>query len=114
MMGDTPERCAEALAEAGADIIGANCGVGIDAYVEICKRLRAATDRPLWIKPNAGMPELEDGRPVYRTTAEEFAKFLPALASAGAAYVGGCCGTTPAFIRALVRVRAETEQCASS
>jgi methionine synthase I (cobalamin-dependent) len=105
MMGDTPERAASILAEAGADIIGANCGLGIEAYVRICERLRAATDRPVWIKPNAGLPELVDGRPVYRTAPEEFAAFLPALAAAGAAYLGGCCGTTPEFIRALGKAR---------
>jgi 5-methyltetrahydrofolate--homocysteine methyltransferase len=114
MMGDTPEKCAETLAGAGADIIGANCGHGVELYVRICERLRAATELPLWIKPNAGMPELEDGRPVYRTTPEEFAGFLPVLLSSGAAYVGGCCGTTPEFISALVKSRAEMQQCASS
>jgi methionine synthase I (cobalamin-dependent) len=105
MMGDTPESAASALAENGADVIGANCGLGVEGYVRIAERLRAAADRPIWIKPNAGLPELVDGSPVYRTAPEEFASFLPALAAAGAAYAGGCCGTTPAFIRALVKAR---------
>lgn len=101
MMGVTPERAAQALAEAGADIIGANCGVGIAAYVEIARRLRAAAGKPVWIKANAGMPELIDGRPVYKMTAEEFAGYAPALKEAGAGFIGGCCGTSPDFIRAL-------------
>ena len=99
MMGVTPEQAAEALTEAGADVIGANCGQGIDGYIEICRRLRAATDRPLWIKPNAGLPELVEGRPVYRTAPEEFAAKTVDLLEAGAHFVGGCCGTTPEFIR---------------
>ena len=101
MSGVRPEEAARALTEAGADVIGANCGHGIEGFVAICRRLRAATDRPLWIKPNAGLPELADGRAVYRTTPGEFAGFVPALVEAGAGFVGGCCGTGPEFIRAL-------------
>jgi methionine synthase I (cobalamin-dependent) len=101
MMGATPERSAETLAEAGVDIIGANCGCGIAGYVEICRRLRAAAGRPVWIKANAGLPELVDGRPVYRMTAAEFASYVPALKEAGAGFMGGCCGTSPDFIRAM-------------
>jgi methionine synthase I (cobalamin-dependent) len=99
--GVTPEQAAAELAIAGADVIGANCGVGIAAYVPICRRLRAATERPLWIKPNAGLPELVEGRIVYRTTPEEFAGHAPALVEAGATFIGGCCGTNPSYIRAL-------------
>jgi len=101
MMGVTPEQAARELTAAGADVIGANCGQGIAGYIEICRRLRAATDLPLWIKPNAGLPELVDGRAVYRTTPEEFAAHVPALLDAGASFVGGCCGTSPAFLRAV-------------
>lgn len=111
MMGQTPEQAAPALENAGADVIGANCGVGMDAYVRVCERLRAATDRPVWIKANAGLPELIDGQAVYRSTPEEFASYLPGLRQAGAAYVGGCCGTTPDFIRALVRARSRGFAC---
>jgi len=101
MMGVTPEQAAAELSEAGADIIGANCGIGIERYVQVCQRLRAATNRPLWMKPNAGLPRLVAGRPVYDTTPEQFAGVAPALVDAGAAFVGGCCGTNPDFIRAL-------------
>lgn len=104
MMGATPEQAAEALAAAGADVIGANCGSGIAGYVPICRRLRAATRLPVWIKPNAGLPELTGGQVVYRTAPEEFARHIPDLVEAGASYIGGCCGTTPEFIRAARRV----------
>jgi methionine synthase I (cobalamin-dependent) len=111
MMGQTPEQAAAALTAAGADVIGANCGAGMEAYVRVCERLRAAVGSPVWIKPNAGLPELVDGQPVYRTTPEEFAARLPALERAGAGYVGGCCGATPEFIRALVEARSRGFAC---
>lgn len=103
MMGATPEQAAAELTRAGADAVGANCGVGIESYVPICRRLKAATDRPVWIKANAGLPELVEGRTVWRMTPEAFASFLPQLVEAGASFIGGCCGTSPAFIRALER-----------
>ena len=101
MTGVTPEQAAAELAAAGADVIGANCGLGIVGYVPICQRLHAATDRPIWIKPNAGLPEMVEGRVVYQTTPQEFAASVPALLEAGASFVGGCCGTAPEFIRAV-------------
>lgn len=104
MMGTTPEEAAVALAAAGADGIGANCGRGIEGYIPICRRLRAATRLPVWIKANAGLPELTGGRVVYRTTPEEFAARVPELIAAGATFVGGCCGTSPTFIAATRRV----------
>ena len=101
MMGTTPEQAAETLSAAGAEVIGANCGQGIAGFVKICQRLHAATDRPIWIKPNAGLPELADGRAVYRTTPESFASHVPDLLAAGANFIGGCCGTNPDFIKAV-------------
>ncbi len=108
MMGATPEQAARELTAAGADVIGANCGQGMEGYVGICRRLRAATDRPLWITPNAGLPELQGGRAVYKTTAAEFAAGASSLLKAGATFVGGCCGTTPEFIRALEPILSES------
>jgi methionine synthase I (cobalamin-dependent) len=105
MMGATPEAVAVAMAEAGADAVGANCGVGVELAVPICQRLRAACDLPLWIKPNAGLPTLEGSGLRYGTTAEFFASHYTALRDAGAAFLGGCCGSTPEFIRALVTTR---------
>ncbi len=99
MMGNTPEQAAERLAAAGANVIGANCGCGIEGYVAIAARLRAATTLPIWIKANAGLPELVEGSVTYRMTPAEFAAHARKMQ--GVAYLGGCCGTTPAFIRAL-------------
>jgi len=101
MMGTTPEQAAEQLTAAGADCIGSNCGQGIAGFVAICRRLHAASDRPIWIKPNAGLPTVVDGKTVYTQTPEQFAAYVPELVAAGAAFLGGCCGTSPEFIRAL-------------
>jgi len=100
--------CAEVLmTEEGADAIGANCGVGIAEYVAICRRLRAATTLPVWIKANAGLPEMIEGRTEYRTGPAQFASHIPALIREGANFVGGCCGTSPEFIRAAAGALAE-------
>jgi len=103
MMGNTPEQCVQALTEAGADVVGANCGQGIAGFIGICQRLKSATDRPVWIKANAGLPTMVDGRAKYTTTAEEFASHIPTLVKAGANFIGGCCGTRPDFIAAISR-----------
>jgi len=101
MMGNTPEQVAKALTEAGADVIGANCGQGIAGFVPICKRMHAASDRPIWAKANAGLPEMVNGKTIYKNTPEEFVSFIPELLKAGASFVGGCCGTSPAFVAAI-------------
>ena len=101
MMGTTPEQAAEELIGAGADCVGSNCGQGIEGFVEICRRLHAAAGLPVWIKPNAGLPELVDGKTVYRQTPQQFAEYVAELAEAGAGFIGGCCGTTPEFIEAV-------------
>ena len=105
MMGATPEVVASAMAEAGADGVGANCGVGVEFAVPICQRLHAACDLPIWIKPNAGLPVMEGAAIHYAATAEYFASYFAALRDAGASFVGGCCGSTPEFIRALVAAK---------
>jgi methionine synthase I (cobalamin-dependent) len=101
MMGTTVEEVARALTDAGADVVGANCGRGIEGYIRIGERLRSATNRPVWIKPNAGLPEIVEGRILYRTTPDQFAAHALALRDAGVQFLGGCCGTTPDHIRAL-------------
>ena len=109
MMGATPEAVAAAMVDAGADAVGANCGVGMGYVAPICRRLRTACDLPIWIKPNAGLPKMEGPVIRYDTSPEFFASHYAALRDAGASFLGGCCGSTPDFIRALVSAR-----CASS
>lgn len=104
MTGVTPQQAAEELTRAGAHVVGANCGVGIEQSVAICQAMASATDRPIWIKPNAGIPELVDDKVVYLTDPETFASHVPKLVEAGASFIGGCCGTSPRYIAA-VRAR---------
>jgi methionine synthase I (cobalamin-dependent) len=101
MMGVTPEQAADSLSAAGADVIGANCGQGIEGYVTIGRRLVEACDLPVWIKANAGIPQVIDGEVVYETTPEQFAEYASELVDAGVSFIGGCCGTSPEFIAAL-------------
>ncbi|MBZ0256577.1 homocysteine S-methyltransferase family protein [bacterium] len=101
MMGTSPEEAAELLCNAGADAVGANCGQGIEGFIEICRRMKSACDVPIWIKANAGLPELVNGEAVYKTTPQEFAQSVGALVDAGASFIGGCCGTSPDYIRAV-------------
>ncbi len=105
LMGTRPDQAAVELEKAGADIVGANCGAGIDQMFELMKMMHSAADLPIWCKPNAGLPELVDGKTVYRETPEMMASKLRALVQAGATIIGGCCGTTPAHIRAFILER---------
>lgn len=99
MMGARAEECAAALEDAGADVIGCNCGTGMQHVLPAVVALRGATTRPLWVKPNAGMPELENGRAVWKQPPEEFAAGVAQLVGAGANIIGGCCGTGPEHIK---------------
>ncbi len=105
MMGVTPEQAAAEMQAEGADAVGANCGAGIDRFPALCARMRQACSLPVWIKANAGLPEWREGRAVYSTDPTEFAAHLRALVEAGASFVGGCCGTSPDFVRALIAAR---------
>lgn len=107
LMGNRPADCARALAAAGAVAVGANCSVGSDEMVELCAEFADASELPVVVKPNAGLPELADGRPVYRQAAGDFARDMVAVVEAGARAVGGCCGTDHTFIAALARALAD-------
>ena len=102
IMGETVEQCASALSEAGADIIGANCTLGSPDMIELTKDLRAATDRPILIQPNAGKPVTDVDVTYYQQTPGEFAQDLKQIKEAGADMVGGCCGTNPEFIQTMI------------
>ncbi len=101
MMGVTPEQAAIAVTKAGADVVGANCGQGIAGFVGICQRLRDSTDLPLWIKANAGIPQLVEDQAIYPNALESFMTHAPAVIAAGASFIGGCCGTNPEIIQRL-------------
>ncbi len=102
MMGVTPEQAAEAMIAAGADIIGTNCGNGIERMIEIVQAMRAvAPEIPILVHANAGLPKNVDGVDIFPETPQEMARQVGELIDAGANIIGGCCGTTPDHIRAM-------------
>jgi len=99
MMGVSPTEMVETIVNAGADLIGANCGNGIAGMVGIVEEIRKADAKiPILVHANAGMPVYEDGQTIFPETPEEMAGLIPKIISAGANVVGGCCGTTPEHI----------------
>ena len=99
--GTNPQSAAIILSHMGADIIGVNCSLGPEQLVPIVKTLAENCDCPISVQPNAGMPQLVDGETHFPMGPEDFGSWGPKLLAAGATYLGGCCGTTPAHIRAL-------------
>jgi len=99
MMGVAPTDMVNTIIDAGADLIGANCGSGIANMIGIVEEIRKAnTDIPILIHANAGMPVYKDGETVFPETPDEMAQLVPKIIAAGANVVGGCCGTTPEHI----------------
>ena len=103
MMGITPEGAAEQLTEAGADVVGSNCGIAIEQMIEIVAAMRSATELPILTHINAGIPKIVHGKIVYPDTPEHMAQLMPKVVEAGANIVGGCCGTSPKHVRAFVQ-----------
>lgn len=102
IMGDSAIECARQLENAGASVVGANCGDLSPAQIaDVIAAMRSATDLPLLAQPNAGKPEMLEGETVFRMEAEEFAAGISKCIEAGASMVGGCCGTTPEHIQAV-------------
>ncbi len=103
LLGDTPEKVAEALLSYGVDVLGANCSSGPAQLLRILRRMRkVAPNAHFWIKPNAGWPErLPDGRIAYPAGPDYFGEYVRFFAQEGAAMIGGCCGTSPEHIAAM-------------
>jgi 5-methyltetrahydrofolate--homocysteine methyltransferase len=101
IMGVDVPSAAAGLLEAGANLVGSNCGNGIENMVAIAREFRACSDAPMLIQSNAGLPQLVDGEVVYSETPEFMAEHAAELVKLGVQIIGGCCGTTPAHIRAL-------------
>lgn len=100
VMGITVEKAAAEAEAAGADVVGSNCGNGIENMVLIAREYHEHSKLPLIIQANAGLPELKDEKPFYPETPEFMAGKIKDLIEAGVVIVGGCCGTTPEHIRA--------------
>ena len=115
MMGDTPESAVKDMLDAGADVVGANCGNGVEKMVELAAHIRAATDGFMLVHSNAGIPTIRQGQIVYPETPDYMAAHFATMADMGVNIIGGCCGTTPDHIRALCeRLRGNGEPGAST
>jgi 5-methyltetrahydrofolate--homocysteine methyltransferase len=102
MMGDSAEKCAKGLTDAGTDVVGANCGdLDPTQMAVVVSQLRSATTLPVLAQPNAGRPKLVGNRTVFEMGPAPFAAGISKCLRAGASLVGGCCGTTPEHIRAV-------------
>ena len=101
IMGVSIPAAARGLQAAGADIVGSNCGFGIDTMIDIAREFKQHAGVPIAIQANAGLPITRNGATVYPETPDDAAAKAPELLAAGVQLVGGCCGTTPAHIRAL-------------
>lgn len=112
LYGTTPEIATVVLQELGVDAIGINCSTGPEDMLAPVKKMAEYATIPVFAKPNAGLPRLENGKTVFDTTPEEFAVCGRKLVEAGAAFVGGCCGTTPAHIKALADAVADIKALA--
>ena len=104
MMGVSPEEMIAAVKDAGADIIGANCGIGFDQMLEVVKEIKEAdSTTPVLVHANAGIPIVKNNKTVFPETPEMMSSKVKCLVDAGVNIIGGCCGTTPEHIRAFVR-----------
>lgn len=101
LMGQSLEDMLKFAEKEKIEVIGINCGVSSGEMVKIVKRFREISDMPLWIKPNAGQPVLVDGKVVYPEGIEEFVSNCMEMVKSGVKFIGGCCGTTPDYIRSL-------------
>lgn len=100
LFGTEPSAAVVVLESLGADAVGVNCSAGPDKMIPIIKEMERVSNIPLIAKPNAGLPQLQpDGTTEYNMDSEEFLKYTKELIQAGADIIGGCCGTTPEFIR---------------
>ena len=101
LYGTEPDTAMIVLQSMGADVVGINCSTGPKDMVALVEKMAEYANVPILVKPNAGMPELIDGETLYRLEPDTFAKEVADLVAAGANIIGGCCGTTPAHIKAL-------------
>ena len=111
MTGACPESMVAMLEGLGVDALGANCSLGPKQMLPIAKRLYEATSLPLIMKPNAGLPKSADGKTVFDVDAKEFSDIMTELVSLGARILGGCCGTTPEYIKETVKATKNLPIC---
>ena len=99
--GTDPGTAAITMASLGADMIGANCSLGPEQLLPLVEKMIAATNLPVAIRANAGMPTLQNGRTVFPLSPKQYAAWVPRIVASGVAAIGGCCGTTPEHMAAV-------------
>jgi 5-methyltetrahydrofolate--homocysteine methyltransferase len=99
LMGDEGSFSLKKLKEAGADVVGANCTLGSAEMIGLVSIMKKSTNLPLIVQPNAGKPVIRKGKTVYLQKPDSFAKDIVQMIKSGVSFAGGCCGTTPEFIR---------------
>jgi 5-methyltetrahydrofolate--homocysteine methyltransferase len=105
MMGVKPGQTATELASNGLTAIGINCGKSLEDNLNCLIELKQSTQLPIWFKPNAGLPKLDDsGKPIYEITPEAMGILARKWVNAGASIIGGCCGTSPAHLKSISEV----------
>lgn len=102
-MGIAPQTMVEELEKAGVDVLGVNCGAGVQALIDVLHALHSLTQLPLSIQPNAGLPEIVNRRTYYYSSPAYFASKVPEFVAGGARLIGGCCGTRPEHIGAMAK-----------
>lgn len=108
MMGVRPSQMAETIGAFDVDVLGINCGRSLEENLDALGQLRAATDKPLWFKPNAGLPVVDEvGQTTYSVSPAMMGDLVPQWIAAGAQIVGGCCGTSPEHLAAIAAAAKE-------
>ncbi len=110
VLGTPPEAAAITLTAAGADIVGSNCGLGVDGIFDILCRMRSVTSLPLISQANAGLPQLVGDKTIFPGTPEEMTAYHERMIAMGVRVIGGCCGTTPEHIRVMKLALANVQQ----
>ena len=111
MMGNKPEDIAAQLTALGVDVIGVNCGKSLPENLENLKAMLGATDRPIWMKPNAGLPRMgANNQAIYDVSPRQMGEHAALWVAAGARIIGGCCGTSPEHLREIAKAAAPVRQ----
>lgn len=113
MTGASPETMAAILEGFGVAAIGMNCSLGPFKMLDIVPRLAEATNLPIIVNPNAGLPRMEEGQTIYNVNADEFADCMQKIVQEGASYIGGCCGTTPDYMKEMIQRTSQMQTIAS-
>ena len=102
MMGVKPEQFVQTIGAFGISMLGINCGRSLEENLNVLKSVRAATNLPIWFKPNAGLPSVDDqGNSIYSISPDDMGEQAKLWIEAGANVIGGCCGTSPAHLKAI-------------